>query len=273
MFRHVILATLALATSASLQAQSFEEQVVELVNIARWDNGQLPPMKHVALLDQSAEGHSVAMGDRNFFMHCDPDTSTSPGQRMSAAGYAWSSWAENIAAGQTTPASVMSSWMNSAGHRANVLGSRREIGVGYHFDAADAAGVRTSTSGCVPNGTIGGFRHYWTQNFGSRSAVDPVVIDREAYSVASCQVTLYLYNSIGATEMRFSNDGANWSPWTAFATNAIWTAQGANGTVATVRSEIRNGGTVRAAQDSIRLGTSCNGAGGGETPLFRHDYE
>jgi len=204
------LATLALAASHSLHAQTFEEQVVELVNIARWDNGQLPPLKHDPLLDAAALGHSTAMGQRNFFMHCDPDTQTSPGQRMTAAGYAWNGWAENIASGQATPASVMASWMNSAGHRANILGARREIGVGHYDDTSDAPGVRyASAGGCTPNTTIGGYRHYWTQNFGSRSAIDPMVVDREAYSTASCEVTLYLYNSIGATEMRFSNDGAS----------------------------------------------------------------
>lgn len=263
---------LAFALGANAHAQSFEEQVVELVNIARWDNGQLPPMKHEALLDQSALGHSTAMGQRNFFMHCDPDTGTSPGQRMTAAGYAWSGWAENIAAGQATPASVMSSWMNSAGHRANILGARRELGVGYYFDASDAAGVRTASSGCTPNGTIGGYRHYWTQNFGSRSSVDPLVVDREAYSTTSCQVTLYVYNSIGATEMRFSNDGTNWSAWTPYAANALWPVTGAAGTVATVRSQIRSGGTVRFAQDSIRLASACGGAGA-EPPLFANGME
>lgn len=270
---HRCAALLALAIGADAHAQSFSEQVVELVNIARWDNGRLPPMKHEALLDASSLGHSTAMGQRNFFMHCDPDTGTSPGQRMTAVGYAWNGWAENIAAGQATPASVMASWMNSAGHRANILGARREIGVGHYDDANDAPGVRfASAGGCTPNTTIGGYRHYWTQNFGSRNGVDPLVVDREAYATTSCEVTLYVYNSIGATEMRFSNDGTNWSAWAPFAADTLWPVAGAAGSFATVRSQIRSGGTVRSAQDSIRLANACGGAGG-EPPLFANGME
>ncbi len=133
------------------EGPNFEELVVELVNEERWINGALPPLKHNSLLDISAETHSHDMADRNFFAHCDLDTKTLPWDRMTAAGYQWNSAGENIAAGYGTPQDVMTGWMNSSGHRANILStSFREIGVGYYYDSADSSGVRTdSNSDCA----------------------------------------------------------------------------------------------------------------------------
>ena len=71
-----------------------------------------------------------------------------PEDRLAAAGYQWSSYAENIAMGQSSAATVMDSWMRSSGHRANILStSNTEIGVGF---ARDSAG-----------------RPYWVQVFGT----------------------------------------------------------------------------------------------------------
>ena len=269
-----LIAAFAIAGSEQARAQSFEQQVVELVNLARWDHGRLPPMKHEPLLDVSSEAHSAAMAQRNFFAHCDLDTGSMPWTRMAAAGYAYSSAAENIAAGYATPTQVMSSWMNSAGHRANILGSRREIGVGYVEDPGDAAGIRLDQNGdCAADGaTSHGYGRYWTQNFGTRSGTDPVVIDREAYSTATCDVAVHVYNSIGATEMRFSNDGIAWSNWVSFASDASWRLAGALGATATVHVEIRAGATVRRARDEILLAASCSNAGA-EPAVFAHGFE
>lgn len=86
---------------------SFEEQVVQIVNQQRLANGGLPPLKKVLLLDNSSETHSSNMATRNFFAHCDPYTDLDPFDRMTAAGYSWSTAAENVAAGYSTPQSVM----------------------------------------------------------------------------------------------------------------------------------------------------------------------
>ena len=273
--RTIALAALALATfAADAGAQSFEQQVVELVNLERWDHGRLPPLKHEPLLDASSEAHSQAMSQRNFVAHCDLDTRSSFTSRMSAAGYAWSSAAENIAWGYSTPAAVVAGWMGSTGHRANILGNRRELGVGHAHDAQDAAGVRLDQNGdCNADGTSGAWFHYWTQNFGTRGGVDPVVIDREAYSTEGCDVGVYVYNSIGANQMRFSNDGVSWSAWVPYAADASWRLAGASGAAANVQVEIRAGGNVRRASDTIVLATSCAAAGGGETPMFAHGFE
>jgi uncharacterized protein YkwD len=277
MRRPFLLAALLLPALAP--AQTLSEQVLELTNVARWDNGQLPPLKGHAQLDAAATLHSTNMGVRNFFMHCDPDTQSTHSARMSAAGYAWNAAGENIAAGNSTAAATMQQWMNSSGHRANILSmTYNELGVGYYFDGTDSGSKRRSTANnCTVDTTItGNFAHYWTQNLGRRSGIYPLVIAREAYRTTSCSVPLYVYGAGFATQMRFSNNaGATWSAWQAYAANTTWALAGASGTVATVTAEIRNAsGSVRSASDTIRLGTSCS-SGGGTNParVFASGFE
>ena len=75
-----------------------------------------------------ARAHSADMRDRHFFSHTNPD-GLDPFDRAAAAGL--SARAENIAYGQPDPAAVMDAWMNSAGHRANILDcSLTRLGVG-----------------------------------------------------------------------------------------------------------------------------------------------
>ncbi len=259
-------------------AQTLAEQVLEQTNLARWENGQLPPLKGHAQLDASATLHSTNMGVRNFFMHCDPDTLKTFSTRISDAGYGWSNAAENIAAGSSSAAAVMNQWMNSSGHRTNILSSSyNELGVGYYYEATDSTAKRTSSGGCNVTGSLSGaFRHYWTQNFGRRSGAYPLVIAREAYRATVCTIDLYVYGSGFASQMRFSNDGTTWSAWEPYNTGRLWTLRGSSGSVATVRAEIRSSaGSVRQAQDSIVLGVAC-AAGGSPTPparVFQSGFE
>jgi uncharacterized protein YkwD len=234
---------------------SIEEQVVILVNQARWNNGQLPPLKHRDLLDNSSELHSSNMAVRNFFAHCDPDTLSQPWDRMASAGYSWNYAAENIAAGYNSPTAVMAGWMASSGHRANILSTgSRELGVGYYYQASDLANVRQDANGdCVPDSNNNGpYYHYWTQNFGRIDSVYPVVINREAYETSSRNVNLYVYGAGWAQEMRFSNSGGSWSAWEPYQANKAWTLAAGTGPK-TVLAEIRQGGTVRSASDTIWL--------------------
>ena len=98
------------------------------------------------LLAKAASRHSADMAARDYFSHTSPE-GTDPGTRITAAGYRWSTYGENIAKGQSTAAAVTDSWMNSAGHRANILNCAfKEIGIG-----------RVDSSG----GPV------WTQNFGT----------------------------------------------------------------------------------------------------------
>jgi uncharacterized protein YkwD len=244
------------AFSSSSSGPNFQDQVMARVNQERWNNGQLPPLKRNDLLDAAAIGHSVNMGVRNFFAHCDLDTGTSPWNRMVAAGYVYSYAAENIAAGYSTPTAVMTGWMNSSGHRANILSTNvREIGIGYSFDTTDAATVRLDQDGnCVADGFSGPYFHYWTQTFGSRQPVYPLVIERELYQTDNRFVDLYLYGTGWATQMRLRNENGNWTSWQPFTANVIDWQLSANNGLKQVFAELRDGGgTVLNASDTILL--------------------
>jgi hypothetical protein len=238
-----------------LDGPTYVEQVVELVNEARWENGQLPPLKGVDLLHNASQTRSDNMANRNFFAHCDLDTGASPWERMEAAGYSWNAAGENIAAGYSTPADVMSGWMESTGHRNNILSTNyREIGVGYIYQSNDQGNVRGDGNGdCIADQfNRGPYYRYWTQNFGKRNAVYPVVINREAYETASRQVALYVYGAGWAVEMRFRNEDGAWSAWQPYNANVNWTLSNGNG-LKTVYAELRNGGDVRGVSDTILL--------------------
>jgi len=237
---------------------TFEERVLEIVNLERAAVG-LPPLKGVSELFNSSETHSSNMANRDFFEHCDLDTKTTHGSRMTAAGYTWNAAGENIAAGFSTPEDVMAAWMASPGHRANLLDENfvaREIGVGYFEEVGDQEDVRRDFSGndCTADFFEDGpFFRYWTQNIGRRNSVYPLVINRESHDTVCAELQLYVYAPANATEMRFSNDGVSWSAWMPYSPETTWTLPGASGSPATVFSEVRNGATV-SAQDEIVLG-------------------
>jgi uncharacterized protein YkwD len=238
---------------------TFEERVLELVNEERLANGGLPPLKGVAELNTSSGTHSFNMADRDFFAHCDVDTKKSPFQRMTEAGYLWNAAAENIAAGQTDPEDVMTGpfgWMNSAGHRANILStSYREIGIGYFLQANDQGNIRLDGNGdCTADGIFTSplFR-YWTQNFGRRNGVFPLVVNLESHDTVCAELQLYVYGPSNATQMRFSNDGVSFSPWEPYSPNRTWTIPGASGSPATVFSQVTNGSTTFSVDDEITL--------------------
>ena len=109
---------------------SFESEVVRLVNIERQKSG-LAPLTEDWQLSRVARYKSEDMRDRGYFSHTSP-TYGSPFEMMKAFGISYRSAGENIAKGQTTPAAVVNAWMNSSGHRANILSkSFTHIGVGY----------------------------------------------------------------------------------------------------------------------------------------------
>ncbi len=266
------LALVFLLAIAPVSAQTTAERVLELTNTQRWLNGQLPPLKGESLLQGAAAAHSAAMATRNFMMHCDPETLTSPFTRMTAAGYFYSSAAENIAAGYASPEAVIAGWMASTGHRTNLLSTAyREIGIGHMLQTGDQATVRFGNGCTVTSSNNGPYGHYWTQKFGRRDSVYPVVIAREAYQTATCSVPVYLYGTGWATQMRFSSDGQQWSAWQTFASNSNQILRGASGALVSLHAELRNGGTVRSAQDSIRLLINCNPAAPGS--FFRNGFE
>ena len=132
--------------ASDANAAQFATEVLALVNQERAANG-LGAVTLNAQLTQAAQGHSFDMGCNFFLSHTGSDGSD-PGARIDATGYYWMTWGENVAAGYSTPAAVMNGWMNSPGHRANILdGSFTEMGIGYVYNSAD---------------TVKKYYHYWT---------------------------------------------------------------------------------------------------------------
>lgn len=129
---------------AATSLGAYENQVVTLVNQERAKAG-LAPLKINTKLAGVAERKAEDLRDKNYFAHNSP-TYGSPFDMMKQFGITYTSAGENIAKGQKTPAEVMNGWMNSPGHKANIMNANyTEIGVGYVTDS---------------NGTT-----YWVQHF------------------------------------------------------------------------------------------------------------
>lgn len=123
-------------TQNSGQTSTISEEaseVIRLVNVERSKNG-LAPLKANAELSKVATVKAQDMINKNYFSHTSP-TYGSPFDMMKKFGINYTAAGENIAYGQKTSAEVMNGWMNSSGHRANILNSKfTEIGVGVAKD-------------------------------------------------------------------------------------------------------------------------------------------
>ncbi|WP_067728688.1 CAP domain-containing protein [Oceanobacillus damuensis] len=114
----------------SQQLSQFEQEVVELTNQERAKQG-LAALQIDTELSKVAREKSRDMAVNNYFDHNSP-THGSPFDMMKSYGISYKTAGENIAKGQRTPAEVVNAWMNSEGHRANILnGNYTHIGVGY----------------------------------------------------------------------------------------------------------------------------------------------
>jgi uncharacterized protein YkwD len=215
---------------------SFTQEVVELVNQERWNNGQLPPLRIQQNLTTASQWYAEYMAQNNWLSHNEPNGRT-PSQRMQDFGYSSSAGfvvGENIAGGYGDPASVVAAWMSSPGHRSNILDADYcEIGVGY------------------ASSTNFAYFHSWTQKFGCRNNIHPLVIERESLTTSSRDVDLYIYGQGWANQMRFRNGNGSWSNWESFNPNKNWRLTNGYGSK-DVMVEIRNGsGAVRTASDTI----------------------
>jgi len=110
--------------------------IVDLTNAQRSSAG-LPQFRVSAQLMQAAQLHADQMARLQRMEHeLSGAQYPRPADRLAAVAYRWSTYGENIAMGQSSAAAVMDSWMQSSGHRANILnGAFREIGVGYARDS------------------------------------------------------------------------------------------------------------------------------------------
>ncbi|WP_462408614.1 CAP domain-containing protein [Neobacillus sp. Marseille-QA0830] len=129
------------ATETNSALSAYEQKVVDLTNQERTKNG-LSALKVDTTLSKMAHEKSRDMSANNYFSHTSP-TYGSPFDMMKQYGITYNYAGENIAMGQQTPEEVVNAWMNSEGHRANILNPNfNYIGVGYVADG-----------------------NYWTQEF------------------------------------------------------------------------------------------------------------
>ncbi|WP_280770759.1 CAP domain-containing protein [Salipaludibacillus daqingensis] len=129
-------------------ANAYEQEVLKLVNQERQNRG-IQSLKMDNQVGKVARAKSQDMSDNNYFSHTSP-TYGSPFDMLRHYGVNYRAAAENIAAGQRSPQQVVNSWMNSPGHRQNILnGTYTHIGIGY---------VNTNSQ----------YSHYWTQLFISK---------------------------------------------------------------------------------------------------------
>lgn len=140
-------------TNAGNSGSAFEREVFTLTNQARTTArtcgskrfSAAPALTWSDQLAAAALGHSQDMAAKNYFDHNSKDGRT-PWDRIEATGYRFSTAGENIAAGQQTPSSVVTAWLNSPGHCENIMNSSfTQLGVGY--------------------ATGGSYGKYWTQDF------------------------------------------------------------------------------------------------------------
>ncbi|WP_442956069.1 CAP domain-containing protein [Paenibacillus sp. MMO-177] len=112
------------------EVSQFEQQVLQLVNKERATAG-LSPLGMDGNLSKMAMAKAQDMFNNNYFDHTSP-TYGSPFEMMGKFGIVYRAAGENIAKGQTGPSQVMNDWMNSEGHKANILNSSfTKIGIAY----------------------------------------------------------------------------------------------------------------------------------------------
>ncbi|KAL4099852.1 hypothetical protein PRIC1_007651 [Phytophthora ramorum] len=130
------------------QTDGYQTQMLELVNEQRAANGLTSLCLNSKLLS-SALRHSQDMATNDFMAHNGSDGSTME-ERITEAGFIWTTVGENVAAGQETVSDVMTAWMNSPEHKANILGSDYKFfGTAYSYNADTE------------------YQHFWTQDFGT----------------------------------------------------------------------------------------------------------
>ena len=146
----IILITFSAATAAS----QYDAELLRFTNLERQKAG-VAALSLSSQLNQAAQNHADDMTKNNYFSHTGLNGSK-PSDRAKATGYNYSYVGENIAAGHSTPAETIKQWMNSQGHRENILNSNyREIGFGYSYSDSSK------------------YRHYWVQVFGKSNATIP----------------------------------------------------------------------------------------------------
>jgi uncharacterized protein YkwD/uncharacterized protein YegL len=171
----------SLTSGPEYQVDAYTQEVIDLTNQERLSAG-LPLLVINPLLGQAAQSHAEAMANGDFFDHKNPITGSEPGDRITDNGYQWIAYGENIAMGQQTPQDVVLSWMDSEGHRKNILSTDyTEIGVGYFQSPDNSKGP------------------YWVQNFGS-SAENAGLLSQQSTTTPSIATPVILDTSSSSSD-------------------------------------------------------------------------
>jgi uncharacterized protein YkwD len=227
-----------------------EAQTVYLGNLERRAQG-IPPLRWNLQLTHASRWFSWDSTENRPGGYCGhQDTlGTWPGDRAAYFGYLGFAGWENAFCGYLSPADAIQGWMNSPGHRANLLETAvREIGLGYYRRDSDGRG-------------------YVAQGFATDSVYAPIVIEHEALFTTSPNVNLYIYDREpqegfagwgAATQMMLSNNsqfsGAAWEP---YGPNKAWTLAGGTGWRNVYVKTRDNLNRTQTVSDSIYLGPSA----------------
>ena len=235
-----------LQTTQTSQLLNQEAQTVYLGNLARRDNG-LPPLRWNDQLTQAGRWFSwdsVANRPDPYCGHQDTQGNW-PDVRALTFGYGGAAGAENAYCGYVTPAQAIQGWLDSPGHRDNLLAAgHREVGLGYYRDDSGQG--------------------YVTQDFGSDPTYAPLIIENEAIDTPTQQVNLYIYNPEsnggfsgldGAAEMQLGPDkcltGSQWEPYQAEKAFTLPPGEGWRTVFARLRDRF---GRTMQSSDAIYLG-------------------
>ena len=208
----LIATTVQISRATQIPARTLDEaRTVYLGNLARRANG-LPPLRWNRELTDAARWFAWDSVENRVNPYCGhQDTHGDwPDDRAGAYGYTGSAGAENAFCGYVSPEAAINGWLNSPGHRANLLDpNSREVGLGTYLRDSDGRG-------------------YIAQGFGVDAVYPPVIIDNEAISTTTSPVNLYIYDRASgggfagmgpATQMMVGNDpcfiDTTWQPYTA----------------------------------------------------------
>lgn len=234
------------------EALSYDEaQTVYLGNLARQNEAGLPPLRWNQQLTHASRWFSWDSVENRPAPYCGHQDTLGgwPSDRAPIFGYLGGAGAENAFCGYVTPQQAIDGWLNSPGHRANLLAEgHREIGLGYYQRDSDGRG-------------------YVAQMFGADAVYPPVIIENEAIATADPTVDLYIYDRLAgggfaglapATEMMVSNNhcfsGATWEPYNA---RKSWNLSSGNGWKSVYVQTVDAFGRTVTVADSIYLGATA----------------
>lgn len=207
-------------------------EMVARVNDYR-ERENLPPLKAHPNLMRASQGYAEFMASKEHYGHYGSDGSD-PDGRAKACGFS-EPVGENIAANQSDPKEVVIAWMNSTGHRKNILSKDyRYVGAGFSENSKSKM-----------------YKRLWVMNYSWGDQGHPLIIDLDAYSTSQNQVNLYLYAPSDAKEMRFKLDSGEWSSWTSYQAKNQFVLTGELGEKV-IQSQVRTrSGKTVSAEDAI----------------------